>query len=164
MATRCGPYQTSRIELAEIICRKIRRAIESISRSCKEATVTNKIGITRLGQVHIPAEDVERATAFYKDVLGLPQLFTAGGMAFFNCGGVRLMITRPEGSDARAGSILYFVVADIIEAHRKLKDAGVRFEADPRKIAEMATHDLWMTFFRDSEGNLMALMSEVPRA
>lgn len=122
------------------------------------------IGISRLGQVHIPAQDTERATAFYKDILELPLLFTTNGMAFFDCGGVRLMISRPEGSaDASTGSILYFVVSDIAGAHSRLKGAGVRFEADPRKIAEMPTHDLWMTFFRDSEENLLAPMSEVLR-
>jgi methylmalonyl-CoA/ethylmalonyl-CoA epimerase len=123
----------------------------------------SEIGIARLGQVHIPAEDTERATAFYRDILGLPLLFTTDGMAFFNCGGVRLMISRPEGGGVRGGSILYFVVGDIGGAHQRLRDAGVRFEAEPRKIAEMGTHDLWMTFFRDSEQNLMALMSEMPR-
>lgn len=123
------------------------------------------IGISRLGQVHIPAEDTERATAFYRDILGLPVLFTASGMAFFNCGGVRLMISRPEGGGPRhSGSILYFSVPDISAAHACLHRAGVRFEAEPRKIAEMPTHDLWMTFFRDSEENLMALMSEVSRS
>jgi len=123
----------------------------------------NEIGITRLGQVHIPAQDVGRATGFYKDVLGLPFLFAASGMAFFNCGGVRLMLSRPEGAGSESGSILYFSVPDILSAHTRLKEAGARFEAEPRKIAEMPTHDLWMAFFRDSEQNLMALMSEVPR-
>ncbi|HKQ86204.1 MAG TPA: VOC family protein [Candidatus Acidoferrales bacterium] len=123
----------------------------------------NGIGISRLGQVHIPAQDIERATAFYKDILGLPLLFTASGMAFFDCGGVRLMLSRPEGAGLQSGSILYFSVPDIIGAHRRLKDNGVRFEAEPHKIAEMPTHDLWMAFFRDSEQNLMALMSEMPR-
>ena len=122
-----------------------------------------EIGISRLGQVHIPAEDTERATAFYRDILGLPLLFTASGMAFFNCGGVRLMISKPVGEGPHGGSILYFVVPDIGGAHRRMREAGVRFEAEPRKIAEMPTHDLWMTFFRDSEQNLMALMSERPR-
>jgi len=123
----------------------------------------SSIGISRLGQVHIPAEDSDRATAFYKDKMGLPLLFTAGGMAFFDCGGVRLMVSRPEGSDKQSGSILYFVVSDIVGAHQRLREAGVHFEAEPHKVAAMPTHDLWMTFFRDSEGNLMALMSEVPR-
>jgi methylmalonyl-CoA/ethylmalonyl-CoA epimerase len=124
---------------------------------------STEIGISRLGQVHIPAQDTERATAFYRDILGLPLLFTASGMAFFNCGGVRLMISRPDGTEPQGGSILYFAVPDIVGAHKRLRDTGVHFEAEPRKIAEMPTHDLWMTFFRDSEQNLMALMSEVPR-
>ncbi|MGH9572068.1 MAG: VOC family protein [Candidatus Acidiferrales bacterium] len=123
----------------------------------------NEIGISRLGQVYIPAQDVERATAFYKDILGLSLLFTTSGMAFFNCGGVRLMLSRPEGEDPRTGSILYFSVPDIVTAHNRLRQGGVRFESEPRKIAEMPTHGLWMAFFRDSEQNLMALMSEVPR-
>src|SRR5690242_8544105 len=122
---------------------------------------SSSIGISRLGQVHIPAEDGDRATAFYRDTMGLPLLFTAGGMAFFDCGGVRLMVSRPEGSEKRSGSLLYFVVADIVAAHRRLRDAGVHFEAEPHKVAAMPAHDLWMTFFRDSEGNLMALMSEI---
>jgi len=129
----------------------------------REASSMNAIGISRLGQVHIPAQDVERATGFYKDMLGLPLLFTTNGLAFFNCGGVQLMLSRPEGTDSQSGSILYFSVPDIATAHNRLTQGGVRFEAEPRKIAEMPTHDLWMAFFRDSEQNLMALMSEVPR-
>jgi methylmalonyl-CoA/ethylmalonyl-CoA epimerase len=128
-------------------------------------STTAGIGISRLGQVHIPAQDAERAARFYKDTLGLPLLFTTGNMAFFDCAGVRLMVSRPEGTEPyHAGSVLYFAVADISAACQILKGAGVRFEAEPHKIAEMPTHDLWMSFFRDSEENLVALMSEVPRA
>lgn len=123
------------------------------------------IGISRLGQVHVPAQDTERATVFYRDILGLPLLFTASNMAFFDCGGVRLMISQPEGEGPhQTGSILYFAVPDIAMAHDRLQKAGVRCEGEPRKIAEMPTHDLWMSFFRDSEDNLAALMSEVARA
>jgi len=60
-------------------------------------------------------------------------------------------------------SVLYFAVADIHGAHAKLKQTGVRFEHEPHLIARMPTHDLWMTFLRDSEENLLAPMSEVPR-
>lgn len=122
------------------------------------------IGISRLGQVHVPAQDAERATAFYRDTLGLPLLFTAGRMSSFDCAGVRLMVSPPEGiGEMRPGSILYFAVADIHAAHRWLRDAGVRFRAEPHKIAEMPPHDLWMCFFWDSEENIVALMSEMPR-
>jgi len=123
------------------------------------------IGIERLGQVAINAHDIERATAFYRDTLGLPLLFTAGKMAFFDCGGVRLMISLPETAEFdHPASILYFNVADIAAAHHQLIAHGVRFEAEPHIVASMPTSDLWMAFFRDSEDNLMALMNETPRA
>ncbi len=123
------------------------------------------IGITRLGQVAIRAHDVDRAAAFYQNRLGLPLLFRASKLAFFNCGGVRLMVTvaeRPEFD--HPSSILYFAVPDIRAAYEQLRDQGVRFEDEPHLIAKMPDHDLWMTFFRDSEENLLALMSEVRRA
>jgi methylmalonyl-CoA/ethylmalonyl-CoA epimerase len=95
----------------------------------------------------------------------LPLLFKAGpGLAFFDCGGVRLMLTRPEKPEFdHPSSILYFAVADIHAAHQKMKGNGVRFEDEPHLLAKMPDHDLWMVFFRDSEGNLMGLMSEVKR-
>jgi methylmalonyl-CoA/ethylmalonyl-CoA epimerase len=126
---------------------------------------TAAIGITRVGQIAIRVHDVERATAFYRDKLGLPLLFTAGNLAFFNCGGVRLMLDIPEKPEFdHPSSILYFAVPDIAAAHREMLATGVRFEDEPHVIARMPDHDLWMTFFRDSEQNLLALMSEVPRA
>jgi methylmalonyl-CoA/ethylmalonyl-CoA epimerase len=121
------------------------------------------IGITRLGQIAIVAQDVERAAAFYADVLGLKLLFKAPpGLAFFDCGGVRLMLSRPEKPEHNhPGSVLYFAVPDIQAAHLKMNANGVRFEDEPHLVAKMPDHDLWMTFFRDSEINLMGLMSEV---
>jgi methylmalonyl-CoA/ethylmalonyl-CoA epimerase len=122
------------------------------------------VGITRLGQIAIPVAEVERATTFYRDVLGLPLLFRAGSLAFFDCGGVRLMLDRPEKAEFdHPSSILYFVVPDIQAAHGRLINAGVAIVEAPRLIAPMPDHDLWMGFFRDTEGNVMALMSEVPR-
>src|SRR5579863_5588617 len=128
-------------------------------------TVTTGIGITRLGQIAINAKDVERAAAFYEDMLGLKLLFKAPpSLAFFDCGGVRLMLDRAEKPEFdHPSSVLYFSVPDIHAAHGKLKESGVRFEDEPHMIARMPAHDLWMTFFRDSEGNLLALMSEVSR-
>jgi methylmalonyl-CoA/ethylmalonyl-CoA epimerase len=123
------------------------------------------IGIVRLGQVAINAHDIERATAFYRDTLGLPLLFTAGKMAFFECGGVRLMISLPEKAEFdHPGSILYFNVADIAAAYHQLLAQGVRFEAKPHIVARMPASDLWMAFFRDSEDNLLALMNEAPHS
>jgi methylmalonyl-CoA/ethylmalonyl-CoA epimerase len=124
---------------------------------------TTGIGILRIGQIAINAHDVERAAAFYQDKLGLKLLFKAGpGLAFFDCGGVRLMLTRPEKPEFdHPGSILYFAVPDIQVAHAAMKEKGARFEDEPHVVARMPDHDLWMVFFRDSEGNLMGLMSEV---
>ena len=123
-----------------------------------------ELGITRVGQVAINAYDVERATAFYRDVLGLKFLFAAGQLAFFDCGGVRLMLDKAEKAEfVHASSILYFSVPDIQAAHRRLVEAGVAIVSEPQMVAKMADYDLWMSFFRDTEDNVMALMSEVRR-
>jgi methylmalonyl-CoA/ethylmalonyl-CoA epimerase len=128
-------------------------------------TLPENIGISRLGQIAINVHDSARATAFYRDVLGLPLLFTAGTLSFFDCGGVRLMLSPAEKPEFdHPSSILYFSVPDITIAYRKLHDSGVRMEGEPHLIAKMPNHDLWMTFFRDSEDNFLGLMSEVPRA
>jgi catechol 2,3-dioxygenase-like lactoylglutathione lyase family enzyme len=128
-------------------------------------TATPGIGISRIGQIAVTVHDLERATAFYRDKLGLPLLFTAGKLAFFDCGGVRLMLDVPEKPEFdHPSSILYFTVPDIAAVHRQMLASGVRFEDEPHVIARMPNHDLWMTFFRDSEQNLLALMSEMPHA
>jgi methylmalonyl-CoA/ethylmalonyl-CoA epimerase len=123
------------------------------------------IGITRLGQVAINIKDVDRAAAFYEGKLGLKLLFKAPpGLAFFDCGGVRLMLSRAEKPEFdHPSSVLYFAVPDIQAAYGKLKESEVHFEGEPHLIVKMPTHDLWMAFFRDTEENLMALMSEVAR-
>jgi methylmalonyl-CoA/ethylmalonyl-CoA epimerase len=127
-------------------------------------TTSTGIGISRLGQVCISVHDLDRATGFYRDTLGLALLFTAGGMAFFDCGGVRLMLGRPEKPEFdHPSSVLYFTVPDIAVAHRQMLAGGAQFEGEPHLIAKMPAYDLWMAFFRDTEKNLLALMSEVPR-
>jgi catechol 2,3-dioxygenase-like lactoylglutathione lyase family enzyme len=126
--------------------------------------VTLPIGISRLGQISINVHDLDRATAFYRDTLGLPLLFTTGALTFFDCGGVRLMLSRPEKPEFdHPGSVLYFTVLDIVSAHRQMLSSGVAFEDEPHLIARMPTHDLWMTFFRDPDKNLLALMCEMPQ-
>jgi len=123
------------------------------------------LGITNIGQISIITHDTPRATAFYRDVLGLPLQFTAGNMAFFDCGGVRLMLGPASSPELdHPSSILYFRVPDINAAHRHLIEMRVEIVAPPRLIAPMKDYDLWMVGFRDSEGNIMQLMSEVPRS
>lgn len=120
-------------------------------------------GLSTIGQIAVHVQDLERAVAFYRDRLGLRFLFQAPpGLAFFDAGGVRLMLSRPEG-DAGGTSILYFKVEDIRAATAALRDRGVAIVDEPHVIAEMDTYDLWMAFFRDSEGNMHGLMNEVPR-
>jgi methylmalonyl-CoA/ethylmalonyl-CoA epimerase len=126
---------------------------------------TLPIGISRLGQIAINVHNIDRATSFYRDVLGLPLLFSTGTLAFFDCAGVRLMLSPPEKPEFdHPSSVLYFTVPDIESAHRHMLDSGVQFEDQPHLIARMQTHDLWMTFFRDPEKNLLALMCEKPPA
>jgi methylmalonyl-CoA/ethylmalonyl-CoA epimerase len=118
-------------------------------------------GLTAIGQVGITAVEVDRAVAFYRDVLGMKLLFQFPGMGFFDCGGVRLMLSKAERPTESYSSILYFKVPDIHAAFRELTARGVPFEGDPHMIARMPDHELWMAFFRDSENNLLSLMSEV---
>jgi len=115
-----------------------------------------------IGQIAMPVRDLARATAFCRDVLGLPFLFAAPQLAFFDCGGVRLMLGLPEAAEFdHPGSILYFRVPDIGAAHDELRAKGVSFRGPPHCIARLPTHALWLAFFDDLDGNTLALMSEV---
>jgi methylmalonyl-CoA/ethylmalonyl-CoA epimerase len=125
-------------------------------------TATAGATITALGQVALTVRDVAASTTFYRDAVGLPFLFAAGpSLAFLDVGGVRLMLTSPEG-DYKPGlsSVLYLKVADIVAAHAEMSGRGVRFVDEPHLIARMPDHELWMTFFTDPDGHTLALMSE----
>lgn len=121
------------------------------------------VALSSIGQLALTVSDIERSVAFYRDRLGLPFLFQAPpALAFFDCGGVRLMLTRPEREGERiANSLIYFRVPDIRRAHEELKERGVSFVDDPHLIARMPDHELWMCVFRDPDENLLALMAEV---
>jgi methylmalonyl-CoA/ethylmalonyl-CoA epimerase len=122
-------------------------------------------GLAEIGQIAVVAKDVDRARAFYRDTLGMKHLFDAPPhLAFFDCKGIRLMLTLADKPELeRLSSILYFRVKDIDAMHKTLAGRGVRFEEKPHLVAAMPAYDLWMGSFRDSEGNLLALMSEVPK-
>jgi methylmalonyl-CoA/ethylmalonyl-CoA epimerase len=120
--------------------------------------------IQSIGQIAINVHDTNRAVEFYRDVLGLKLLFTAGQLAFFDCGGVRLMLSPPSSPEYdHPSSILYFKVDDIQSAHARLVQMNVKTEGEPHLVARMPDHDLWLAGFRDPEGNVMEFMSEVRR-
>ncbi len=118
---------------------------------------------SRIGQIAVVVQDLDRAVAFYRDTLGMKFLFQAPPkLAFFDCGGVRLMLDVPEEEEFKhPASILYYKVDDIQATWSTLRDRGVEFRDEPHMVARMPDHELWMTFFRDTEGNTLALMSEV---
>ena len=113
--------------------------------------------IQNIGQIAIRARDLPAAVAFYRDVLGLDYLFEAGTLAFFMCGDVRLMLGVPENDAVdHESSTVYFRVPDLQAAYEELSERGARFVDEPHLIAELPDHELWMAFFRDPDGNLMA--------
>ena len=118
--------------------------------------------LERISQVAVHVRDIGRASAFYREKLGLKHLFDAPPrMAFFECGGVRLMLTHPEGGEFdHRSSVLYFHVGDIEAAHRSLEAKGVKFRTAPHRVAVVGEHEFWLAFFEDTEGNVMALSAE----
>lgn len=118
-------------------------------------------GLGRIGQVLVPVTDLERATAFYRDTLGIPFLFAYPGMAFLDADGVRLYLAAPEAPDFAGRATLYFRVRDIHEAVSALEARGVRFGGRPHIVHSDGTMQLWMCFTKDPDGNNIGLMSEV---
>jgi methylmalonyl-CoA/ethylmalonyl-CoA epimerase len=121
-----------------------------------------EFGLSQIGQIAITVHKLEQAIEFYRDKLGMKHLFTVPNMSFFDCGGVRIMLSIAEKPEFdHAASVLYFKVEDIKKAHETLVSRGVKFEGAPHLIAKLPDHDLWMAFFRDNENNVFGLMSEV---
>jgi catechol 2,3-dioxygenase-like lactoylglutathione lyase family enzyme len=119
-------------------------------------------GLGTIGQIHVSVSDVDRAVAFYRDVLGMTFLFQVPGqpMAFFDCDGVRLYLGRPESPEFRSNPVLYFDVPDIDEAFVALGDRGVEFRDEPHVVHRTDATELWMAAFTDPDGNNLVLMSE----
>ena len=128
-------------------------------------SATGTFGLDQIGQIAVPVSDIERAIAFYRDVLGMRFLFQAPpGLGFFDCAGVRLMLDVPaKARIANQSSFIYYKVSDLHGAFETLSSRGVRFEAKPHLIAKLPDHELWMAFFRDPDENPLALMSEIRR-
>ena len=121
--------------------------------------------LSQIAQIFVNVKDLDRAIAFYRDMLGMRFLFTAPpGMAFFDCGGIRIMLgiaDRPAID--HPASIIYYKVDDIEKVYEVFNARGVEFLVKPHLVAPMPTYDLWLADFKDSEGNIRALMSEVPK-
>lgn len=124
-------------------------------------TATVAPGLSRIHQISMRVHDVDRALRFYRDTLGLPLLMAfPPRLAFFDCNGVRLMLSTPEPGFDHPGSILYFAVDDIRAMHKELAGRGVTFASEPHQIATLEDREVWLADFQDTEGNTLALMSE----
>lgn len=140
------------------------KKIEDINESERKNTMleTSNYRLSQISQIAVSVSDLERATAFYRDKLGMKYLFTANGMAFFDCDGIRLMLARLDRAEsAGAKFVVYFKVEDIQKGYQTLLGRGVKFEEEPELAAKTEKFDLWLACFRDSENNNLCLMSEV---
>lgn len=128
------------------------------------ANAAAEVAVKGIRQIAINVQELERAKQFYRDTLGLTFLFEVPGLAFFDAGGVRLMLGKAEKTEHdHPGSILYYTVSNIQKSHESLARNGARVEREPEIVAPMPDHDLWISFYQDTEGNYFGLMSEVPR-
>ena len=126
-------------------------------------TSTPTLALDRVGQIALTVSDLDRAVLFYRDAVGVPFLFTAPpGLALFRCGDLSLLLSRPEGEfeAGKASSVIYFQVDDVHAAHATLRDRGVAFIDEPHVVHRAPDFELWMAFFRDPDGHLLALMEE----
>ena len=120
--------------------------------------------LNQIGQIAVTVDDAVVAERFYAETLGFRKLFRFGNLIFFDCAGVRLLVEKSDQQPFKpSSSVVYFKTPDIAIAARDLKAKGVAFVDEPHLIAPMEDHDLWMTFFKDPSGNLLALMHEAPK-
>lgn len=122
-------------------------------------TPAHDLKITRVGQIGIMVRNLDQAVEFYRDKLGMQHLFTAGGMAFFNLGEVRLMLGQ-SGPQDPLSTFLYYRVDDIDTAYRALKERGLTVVEAPERVHRAGTVELWLAIFKDMDGNMLYLMCE----
>lgn len=120
--------------------------------------------IERIAQISIPTHDLPRAVSFYRDVLGLEFLFEAPpSLAFFDCGGVRVLVGDGQPAAPHCGTIVYLQVRDIAAAVDRIRAGGATIDREPSLVARLADRDVWLAVFRDPDDNTLELMSEVLR-
>lgn len=126
--------------------------------------MTDSLNISSIGQIAIAITDLEKATYFYQKILKLELLFDVPpNLAFFNCDGVRLMLTTLQGPEQdHKTSVIYYKITNIEEIFEELKSLQVDIERAPGMAAKMGDHELWIGFIRDPDGNLVGLMEEKP--
>jgi predicted enzyme related to lactoylglutathione lyase len=118
-------------------------------------------GLAAIGQISRSVSSIGAAEIWWRDILELPHLYTFGPLAFFDCGGTRLMLSAEPGQSDQA-SILYFQVDDIAASHEAMQARGIHFRQPPRCIHRHANGlEEWMAFFDDNEGRPLAIMSQV---
>jgi predicted enzyme related to lactoylglutathione lyase len=121
-----------------------------------------EFSLSNIAQVAVTVKDLDRATAFYRDKLGLKHLFQAPLISGFDCGGITMLLSPAEGDVTNTfSSIVYFNVADMQEAFDALSARGVEFIEKPNLVGKLGPADVWIAIFRDSEGNMMGLRSMV---
>ena len=126
--------------------------------------MTTNIGINGIGQIAIAITDIKKAVDFYKNILGLKLLFESPpGLAFFDCGGIRLMLTTLQGQERdHKTSVIYYKVDDIKNTTKRLKSKGIVFIQEPQFVAKIENYELWIGFIRDQDENLIGIMAEIP--
>jgi methylmalonyl-CoA/ethylmalonyl-CoA epimerase len=129
-----------------------------------KSKMAEEFALTKVGQISVRAKDLDRATAFYRDQLGLKHLHKAPSLSVFDCGGITLLVSLPDNPALdHPGSVIYFDVDDIQKAHKSLSDRGVSFVEKPNKVGSLGKVDVWIAIFRDSEENLMGLRGMVAK-
>jgi|EP01034_Spumella_vulgaris_P037110 methylmalonyl-CoA/ethylmalonyl-CoA epimerase len=119
------------------------------------------MALSKIGQIALAVSDADQAEKFYGETLGMHKLYRFGELVFFDCDGVRLMLEATSKQIYPGqGTCIYFSVKDIEAVADKLKARSVPFDGTPHLVTKMSDHELWMAFFRDPDGHLLALMEE----
>jgi catechol 2,3-dioxygenase-like lactoylglutathione lyase family enzyme len=124
--------------------------------------MTERFGLSRIGQIHVSVLDVDRSVEFYRDRLGMRFLFQVPNMAFFDCDGIRLYLGVPESPSFRSRATIYYTVDSMADAVAALEARGVAFADRPHVVHRTEETELWMCFLKDPDDNNVVLMREVP--